>query len=141
MKNYAEMKHCVEMNTQTIWLIDTNLSVECRILRIVEFGLKLLDCSKKSTIWTWVAKNMNCKIPILQVGWRFKLIQYSLNSQYCLENWMKSLGKQEFTYIYFSLTKIVTAQTWTSRVSDYWIKGISEQSLYWVIYHSDSEVK
>ena len=46
MKNYVEMKHCVEMNTQTNWLIDTNLSVDCRILRIVEFDLELLDCSK-----------------------------------------------------------------------------------------------
>ena len=26
------------------------------ILRIVEFNLKLLDCSKKPTIWTWVEK-------------------------------------------------------------------------------------
>ena len=46
MKNYVEIKHCVEMNTQTNWLIDTNLSVDCRILRIVEFDLELLDCSK-----------------------------------------------------------------------------------------------
>ena len=37
IKNYAEMKHCVETNTQTNWLVDTNLSVDCKFLRIVEF--------------------------------------------------------------------------------------------------------
>ena len=46
MKNYVEMNHCVEMNTQTNWLINTSFNVDCRILRIVEFDLKLLDCSK-----------------------------------------------------------------------------------------------
>ena len=50
MKKYVEMKYCVKMNTQTIWLIHTNLSVDCRILRIAEFDLKLLDCSKKPAI-------------------------------------------------------------------------------------------
>ena len=33
-EKHAEMKHCVEMNTQT----------NCRLLRIVKFDLKLLDC-------------------------------------------------------------------------------------------------
>ena len=48
MKKYVEIKQCVEMNTQTNWLIDTNLSVDCRILRIAEFDMKLFDCSKKA---------------------------------------------------------------------------------------------
>ena len=43
MKNYVEMKYSAEMNTQTNWLIDTNLNVGSRILRIVEFDLKILD--------------------------------------------------------------------------------------------------
>ena len=47
---YVEIKHCVEMNTQTNRLIDTNLSADYRILRTVEFDLKLLDCLKKHTI-------------------------------------------------------------------------------------------
>ena len=38
----VEMKHCVEMNAQTNCLIHTNLSVDCRILRIVEFDLRIL---------------------------------------------------------------------------------------------------
>ena len=50
------MKHCIGVNTQTNWLIDINLGVHCRILRIVEFDLKLLDYSKRPTIGTWVAK-------------------------------------------------------------------------------------
>ena len=37
----VEMKHCVEMNAQTNWLIHTNLSIDCRSLRIVEFDLKI----------------------------------------------------------------------------------------------------
>ena len=49
LKNYVQTKHCVEMSTQRKWLIDTNLSVDCR-------NLSLLDCSKKPIIWTWVAK-------------------------------------------------------------------------------------
>ena len=66
MKNYVKMKHCVEMNIETNWLIDTNLNVEFKILRIVESDLKLLECSKKRTLWTWVAKTTsNCKIKIL----------------------------------------------------------------------------
>ena len=32
-----EIKHCVEMNTQTNWLIDKNLIVDSRIMRTVEF--------------------------------------------------------------------------------------------------------
>ena len=57
------------------WLIDKNLSVDHSILRIAEFYLKLLDCSKKPTIWTWVAKTTStCKIPLLQVGWRLDSI-------------------------------------------------------------------
>ena len=48
MKKYVEIKQCVEMNTQTNWLIDTNLSVDCRILIIAEFDMKLFDCSKKA---------------------------------------------------------------------------------------------
>ena len=40
MKNYVEIKHCVEMNTQTDSLIDTNLSFDCRILKIVKFDWK-----------------------------------------------------------------------------------------------------
>ena len=31
------------MNTQSNWLIDTIFSVDCRILRIAEFDLKILD--------------------------------------------------------------------------------------------------
>ena len=50
------MKHCVEMNTQTNLLIDPNLSVDCGTLRIIEFDMKLLDCSKKPTLSTWAAK-------------------------------------------------------------------------------------
>ena len=49
------MKHCVEMNTQTNLLIDTNLSVDCGTLRIIEFDMKLLDGSKKPTLWTRAA--------------------------------------------------------------------------------------
>ena len=44
------MKHCVEMNTQANLLIDTNLSVDCGTLRIIEFDMKLLDYSKKPTL-------------------------------------------------------------------------------------------
>ena len=33
----------VYMNTQTNWLIDGILSVDCRILRIAESDLKMLD--------------------------------------------------------------------------------------------------
>ena len=33
----------VQMNTQRNWLKDTILIVDCRILRIVEFDLKILD--------------------------------------------------------------------------------------------------
>ena len=32
-----------KMNTQTNWLIDTILSVDCKILTIVEFDFKILD--------------------------------------------------------------------------------------------------
>ena len=32
-----KIKHCVEMNTQTNWLTDTNLIVDSRIMRTVEF--------------------------------------------------------------------------------------------------------
>ena len=57
------------------WLIDTKLSVDCRILGIVEFDLKLLDFSKKPTIWTRIAKTTsNWKIPVVTVGWKFSLI-------------------------------------------------------------------
>ena len=48
---------------------------------------------------------------------------------------MKSMGKQWFIYIYFFLTKIVTAQTWPNGVSDYLTKAITEQSLYSVTFH------
>ena len=103
MKNYVEVKHCVEMNTQTNWLIDKNLSVDCRVLIIVEFDLKLLDCSKKLAMWVWVAKTTsNCKIPVLQVDWRLKLIQYSLNNQYCLRKLNEKSGK---TGVYSSFQK------------------------------------
>ena len=50
MKKYVEMKHLVEMNIQASWLVDTNLNADCRILRIVEFVLKLVDCCKRPTI-------------------------------------------------------------------------------------------
>ena len=65
----VEMKHCVEMNTQTNWLIHTNLSVGCRILentRPVNVGgwtvqkTYYVNLSCKTTL--------NCKIPIVQVG-------------------------------------------------------------------------
>ena len=46
LTNLPQWNHCVGINSQTNWLTDTNLSVDCRILRIVEFDLKLLDCSK-----------------------------------------------------------------------------------------------
>ena len=73
------------------------------ISRIVEVDLKLLGCSKNLTIWTWVVKTTsNCKIPILQVGWRFKLIQYSLNSLYCLRKLNEKSEKIE-VYIYLFL--------------------------------------
>ena len=39
------MKHCVEMSKETDWFFDTNLSIDFRILRIVEFDLRLPDCS------------------------------------------------------------------------------------------------
>ena len=45
------MKYCVEMNTQTNSLTDTNLSVNCRILRIVDFDLKLLKTVHKSLLY------------------------------------------------------------------------------------------
>ena len=40
MKNYVEIKHCIEKNTQTDSLIDTNLSVDSRLLKIVKFDWK-----------------------------------------------------------------------------------------------------
>ena len=52
-----EIKYCVEMHIQTNWLIDTHFSVDYRILRIVEFDLKLVDCSKKPTNYM----NMSCR--------------------------------------------------------------------------------
>ena len=88
------------MNTQTNWLINTNLSVDCRILRIVEFDLELLDSSTSLLYEHELQKPLRCKIPILQVGWRFKLIQYSLNSQYCFRNWMKSLRRQGYIHLF-----------------------------------------
>ena len=116
----VEMKHCVEMNTQTNWLTHTNLSVGCRILentRPVNVGgwtvqkTYYVNLSCKTTL--------NCKIPIVQVGWRFKLIQYSLNSQYCLTKLIEKSKKNRGIYTSYLLTKIVTAETWPSRVSDY----------------------
>ena len=50
MRKYVEMEYCVKMNTQRNWLIHTNLRVDCKILRIVEFDLKLSDCSEKPPI-------------------------------------------------------------------------------------------
>ena len=104
MKNYVEIKHCVEINTQTNWLIDTNLSADCKILRTVEFDLKLLDCLKKPTIWAWVVKmTSNCKIP--NASWLKIQVDSIFIEQYCLENWMKSLRKGGFIYTYFFLKK------------------------------------
>ena len=91
---------------------------------------------KKPTIWTWVVKLLQiAKIPIVQVDWWFKLIQYSLNSKYCLRK-LNENSKKAGVYVHVFLpTKIVTAQTWPSTVSDYWIKIIGEQSLYRVTFH------
>ena len=60
----------------------------------------------------------NCKIPIVQVDNSSRFNIYSTAST-ILENWMKSLEKQGFIYTIFPPRKIVTAQTWPSRVSDY----------------------
>lgn len=92
------------MKTQKNWLIDTNLSDGCTILRIIEFDLKLLDCSKKHTIWTWVAKtNSNCKVPILLVGWSFNLIQCSFNKLDCLRTLNGKSGKTGvYTHLIFA---------------------------------------
>ena len=77
----------------------------------------------------------NCKIPIVQVDWWFKLIQYSLNSKYCLRK-LNENSKKARVYVHVFLpTKIVTAQTWPSTVSDYWTKIIGEQSLCRVTFH------
>ena len=87
------MKHCVELNTQTNLLIDTDLSAHCRILRIVEFDLNLLDCSKKPTIWTWVAKPLHsarfqyCKL-IEDSSW----FNIHWTAIIVLEKWVKGLG-------------------------------------------------
>ena len=82
------------MKTQTNWLIDTNLIDGCTILRIIEFDLKLLDCSKERNIWTWVAKTKsNCKVPVLLVGWSFNSIQCSFNKLDCLRTLNEKSGK------------------------------------------------
>ena len=81
-----------------------------KILRIVEFGLKLLGCSEKPTIWTW-----NAKLLEIEKSQYWKLVQDSswFNTHWTastvLENWIKSLGKQGLIYTYFFLTKVVTA--------------------------------
>ena len=52
-------------------------------------------------MWAWVAKTTwYWKIQILQVGSRFKFIHYLLNSQYCLEIWMKSQEKQRYIHLF-----------------------------------------
>ena len=76
------------------------------------------NCSKKPTIWTSVAKTLQiakfqyCKL-VEDSSWF--IIHWTVST--VLENWMTSLGKQGFIYTYFFLAKIVTAQTWPSRVS------------------------
>ena len=80
------------MNTQANWLMNTILSVDSRILRIVEFDLKISRLVNTDDWTVQKAYYMNlsckttssCKIPIVQVDWWFKLIQYSFNNQYCL---------------------------------------------------------
>ena len=47
----------------------------------------------------------NCKIPIVQVDWWFKLIQYSLNSQYCLRKLNEKSWKTGVYIHHFSLYK------------------------------------
>ena len=103
MKSYAEMKNLRETSSQTNWMIDANLSVEYWVLKV---DLKILtwkywiikciwlDRSRQTTMWTWVGKTTSyCKITILQIAWRFKLIQYSLNSQYYLIRLDEKSGK------------------------------------------------
>ena len=97
------------MNTQTNSLIDTNLNVNCRILRIVDFDLKLLKTVQKSLLYErelqkplQIAKFQYCKFSE-DSSW------FSIHWTPCnvLENWMKSLGKQGFIYTYFFFTKIL----------------------------------
>ena len=99
MKNYVEMKHCVEMN---IWLIDANLSVNCRILRIVKFDITRLF--KKAYHMNIRNKNhfrlQNSKHAS---WWRFKLIQHSLNSWYCLRKLNEKSEEKRFIYIHLFL--------------------------------------
>ena len=85
--DYVEMKQCIEMNRQRNWLIQI-LIIDCRILRIVKnTRLVIVDDWTVQKAYhmnlSWKTTS-NCKVPIVQVGWRFKLILYSLNSQYCL---------------------------------------------------------
>ena len=61
-----------------------------------------------------IAKFQECKL-IEDSSW-FN-IHWTASS--VLENWMTSLEKLGFIYTSLFITKIVTAQTWPSRVSDY----------------------
>ena len=121
MKNYVEKKHCVEMNTQTNWLIDW-YKFEC-----------WPENSEKG--WIWLKITRLFKKPTieheLQKPFQFSKFQYCKlvkdsswfnihwTASTVLENWMKRLGKLGFIHTYFFLTKIETAQSWPTRVSDY----------------------
>ena len=77
---------------------ETNLSVDCRILRIVEFGLKLLDFSKSLLYEHELQKP-------------FQIAKY----QYCRlveDSQVDSIFIEQpvLSFSYFFLTKIVTAQ-------------------------------
>ena len=71
-------------------------------------------------MWRWVPKPLqtprfqHCKLvedsSWFNINWTVTTV---------LENWMRSLEKWGFIQTYFFLIKIVTAQTWPGRVSDY----------------------
>ena len=61
MTGLSQWNNCVGMKNEALCGNEyankfTDLSVDCGTLRIIEFDMKLLDCSKKPTLWTWAAK-------------------------------------------------------------------------------------
>ena len=96
-------------NIYLYWLINTNLSVDCRILELLIW----LENTRLVNVDDWTVQKVcymnlcckitsNCKIPIMQVDWRFKLIQYSLNSEFCLRKLNEKSRKTGF-YIHLFL--------------------------------------
>ena len=62
-------------------------------------------------------------------------IEKQVLSQKKLNEKSRKIYIEGFIYTSFFLAKIVIAQTWPSRVSDFLTKTISEQSTYWVTFH------